>query len=129
MTTNEIIQCPKCHSDETMPVPKSEKRLCYECKHEFVSERPFVPLRIFISYGHDEHASLALRLRDDLIERTHEKLLDRGPSRISPFFIPGLIVNMAAGQVSIHFGAKGPNSTPSTACTTGLHAVGDAFLA
>jgi 3-oxoacyl-[acyl-carrier-protein] synthase II len=62
-----------------------------------------------------------------LIERTHEKLLARGPSRISPFFIPGLIVNMAAGQVSITFGAKGPNSTPCTACTTGLHAVGDAF--
>ena len=62
-----------------------------------------------------------------LIERTHKTLLDRGPSRISPFFIPGLIVNMAAGQVSINFGAKGPNSTPCTACTTGLHAVGDAF--
>jgi 3-oxoacyl-[acyl-carrier-protein] synthase II len=62
-----------------------------------------------------------------LIERTHTTLLNRGPSRISPFFIPGLIVNMAAGQVSINFGAKGPNSTPCTACTTGLHAVGDAF--
>lgn len=62
-----------------------------------------------------------------LIERTHEILLERGPSRISPFFIPGLIVNMAAGQVSITFGAKGPNSSPCTACTTGLHAVGDAY--
>ncbi len=62
-----------------------------------------------------------------LIERTHEILLERGPSRISPFFIPGLIVNMAAGQVSITIGAKGPNSSPCTACTTGLHAVGDAY--
>ena len=62
-----------------------------------------------------------------LIERTHELLLERGPSRISPFFIPGLIVNMAAGQVSITIGAKGPNSSPCTACTTGLHAIGDAY--
>ena len=62
-----------------------------------------------------------------LIERTHEKYLERGPSRISPFFIPGLISNMAAGHVSIKYGAKGPNSTPCTACTSGLHAVGDAF--
>lgn len=62
-----------------------------------------------------------------LIESMHKLLLERGPSRISPFFIPGLIVNMAAGQVSIRYGAKGPNESPCTACTTGLHAVGDAY--
>jgi 3-oxoacyl-[acyl-carrier-protein] synthase II len=62
-----------------------------------------------------------------LIEEMHQKLLERGPSRISPFFIPGLIVNLAAGQVSIRFGARGPNSAPATACATGAHAIGDAF--
>ena len=62
-----------------------------------------------------------------LIEAMHKTLLEKGPDRVSPFFIPGLIVNMAAGQVSIHYGAKGPNTSPATACTTGLHAVGDAF--
>ncbi len=62
-----------------------------------------------------------------LIERTHSTLLEKGPKRISPFFIPGQIVNMAAGQVSIQFGARGPNSAPCTACTSGLHATGDAF--
>ncbi len=62
-----------------------------------------------------------------LIEATHKTLLEKGPSRVSPFFIPGQIVNMAAGQVSIHHGAKGPNTSPATACTTGLHAIGDAF--
>lgn len=62
-----------------------------------------------------------------LIEEMHRKLLEKGPSRISPFFIPGLIVNLAAGQVSIRFGFRGPNSAPATACATGAHAIGDAF--
>jgi 3-oxoacyl-[acyl-carrier-protein] synthase II len=62
-----------------------------------------------------------------LIEAMRDIVRDRGPSRVSPFFIPALIVNLAAGQVSIKYGMKGPNSAPCTACTTGLHAVGDAF--
>jgi 3-oxoacyl-[acyl-carrier-protein] synthase II len=62
-----------------------------------------------------------------LIEATHKTLLEKGPHRVSPFFIPGQIVNMAAGQVSIHYGARGPNTSPATACTTGLHAIGDAY--
>ncbi len=62
-----------------------------------------------------------------LIEATHTTLLEKGPGRVSPFFIPGLIVNMAAGQVSIRYGARGPSTAPATACTTGLHAIGDAY--
>ena len=62
-----------------------------------------------------------------LIEETHKKLLDRGPGRISPFFIPGLIVNLASGHISIRFNCKGPSSAPATACATGAHAIGDAF--
>ncbi|HET9481184.1 MAG TPA: beta-ketoacyl-ACP synthase II [Candidatus Polarisedimenticolia bacterium] len=59
------------------------------------------------------------------IERQHAELLQRGPRRISPFFIVGLIVNLASGQVSIRYGAKGPNLANSTACSTGAHAIGD----
>jgi 3-oxoacyl-[acyl-carrier-protein] synthase II len=61
------------------------------------------------------------------IEHYHSVLLEKGPRRISPFFIPMLIVNLASGQVSIRFGAKGPNSAVTTACATGSHAIGDAF--
>jgi 3-oxoacyl-[acyl-carrier-protein] synthase II len=61
------------------------------------------------------------------IERQHAILLREGPRRISPFFIIGLIVNMASGQVSIRYGAKGPNQAACTACATGTHAIGDAF--
>lgn len=61
------------------------------------------------------------------IERQHIALLQDGPRRISPFFIIGLIVNMASGQVSIRYGAKGPNQAACSACATGTHAIGDAF--
>ncbi len=61
------------------------------------------------------------------IEREHKALLEGGPRRISPFFIPASIINLAAGQVSIRFGAKGPNSATCTACSASAHAIGDAY--
>lgn len=61
------------------------------------------------------------------IEYYHSVLLEKGPRRITPFFIPMLTINLAAGQISIKFGAKGPNSAISTACATGSHSIGDAF--
>jgi len=63
----------------------------------------------------------------DVIEREHSNLLNGGPRRISPFFIPAAIVNLAAGQVSIRYGAKGPNEATCTACTTSAHSIGDAY--
>ncbi|MEP6707647.1 MAG: beta-ketoacyl-ACP synthase II [Pyrinomonadaceae bacterium] len=61
------------------------------------------------------------------IEREHSKLLNEGPGRVSPFFIPSAIVNLASGQVSIRHNAKGPNSATATACSAGAHAIGDSF--
>ena len=62
-----------------------------------------------------------------MIERQHSVLLEKGPKRITPFFIPSLIINLAAGHVSIKHNLKGPSSAPATACATGTHAIGDAF--
>ena len=62
-----------------------------------------------------------------LLEATHQELIERGPRRISPFFIPGMILNLASGQVSILLGAKGPNLAIATACATGTHAIGESF--
>ena len=63
----------------------------------------------------------------EVIEREHRMLLEKGPSRISPFFIPATIINLASGYVSIRTGAKGPNSATATACTTSAHSIGDSF--
>ena len=63
------------------------------------------------------------------LERYHKILLERGPGRISPFFIPMLIANLASGHIAIQFGPKGPNTCVVTACATGAHCIGDAFRA
>jgi 3-oxoacyl-[acyl-carrier-protein] synthase II len=63
----------------------------------------------------------------DVIEREHSAFLEGGPRKISPFFIPATIVNLAAGHVSIRYNAKGPNQSAATACTTGAHSIGDAY--
>ena len=63
----------------------------------------------------------------DIIEREHWKLVQGGPGKISPFFIPSAIVNLASGQISIRYGAKGPNSATATACSASAHAIGDSF--
>jgi 3-oxoacyl-[acyl-carrier-protein] synthase II len=63
----------------------------------------------------------------DIIEREHTALMNGGPRKISPFFIPASIINLAAGQVSIRYGAQGPNEATATACTSSAHSIGDAF--
>jgi len=63
----------------------------------------------------------------EVIEREHRTLLEKGPDRMSPFFIPATIINLASGNVSIRTGAKGPNSATATACATSAHCIGDSF--
>jgi len=63
----------------------------------------------------------------EVIEREHKTMLEKGPGRISPFFIPATIINLASGYVSIRTGAKGPNSATATACTSSAHSIGDSF--
>jgi 3-oxoacyl-[acyl-carrier-protein] synthase II len=63
----------------------------------------------------------------EVIEREHKTLLEHGPRRISPFFIPATIINLASGHISIRSGAKGPNSATATACTTSSHSIGDSY--
>jgi 3-oxoacyl-[acyl-carrier-protein] synthase II len=63
----------------------------------------------------------------DVIEREHSKFLQGGPSKISPFFIPASIINLASGHISIRYGAKGPNSATATACSASAHAIGDSY--
>ena len=63
----------------------------------------------------------------DIIEREHIKLMQGGPGKISPFFIPSAIVNLASGHISIRYGARGPNSATATACSASAHSIGDSF--
>src|SRR5207245_9761359 len=63
----------------------------------------------------------------DVIRRAHPKLLQGGPGKLSPFFTPATIVNLASGHISIRYGARGPNSATATACSASAHAVGDSF--
>ncbi|HVS75208.1 MAG TPA: beta-ketoacyl-ACP synthase II [Candidatus Acidoferrales bacterium] len=63
----------------------------------------------------------------EITEREHRKLLEEGPGRITPFFIPSIIINLASGHISIRYGARGPNSATATACSASAHAIGDSF--
>ncbi len=103
---------------------------------------PFVQFGVAASIMAVEDAKLKLSLYDpqrvgvlvgtgfgglQVLEKTHSLLLETGPHKVSPFFIPMMIANMAPGQISIHFGAKGPNSCTVTACAAGAHAIGEAY--
>jgi 3-oxoacyl-[acyl-carrier-protein] synthase II len=127
-------------------------RIAGEVKHfdplAFIEKKDIKKMDVFIQYAiaASQFAvdDAALQISDDIarrvgvhiasgiggfttIEREHKALLDGGPRKISPFFIPSAIINLAAGQVSIRFGAKGPNSATCTACSASAHAIGDAY--
>jgi len=67
----ERIACPNCESNDVLYSEKRQQFICEDCDHRFVAEQPFMPRRIFLSYGHDEHATLAQRLKADLEARGH----------------------------------------------------------
>ena len=115
---------------------------------QFVEKKDVKKMDVFIQYAiaaskfalcdadltvtHDMGPALGVFIASGIggfatIEREHKALIDGGPRRISPFFIPAAIINLAAGQVSIRFGARGPNSATCTACSASAHAIGDAF--
>ena len=73
---SEAASCPACASENVVFSKKRKRHVCEDCGHEFRVAEPFVPHRVFISYGHDEHAALAVRLRDDLRARKHEAWFD-----------------------------------------------------
>src|SRR5579859_775777 len=114
----------------------------------FVEKKDVKKMDVFIQYAiaaaqfavDDAHLKVTPEIADNVgvfiasgiggfstIEREHIEMLKNGPRRISPFFIPASIINLAAGQVSIRFGARGPNLATCTACTASAHAIGEAF--
>ncbi len=116
--------------------------------HQFIERKDvkkmgrFVQFALAAAHGAVEHSGLRMENEDrervgvyvgsgiggfEVIEREHTKLTTSGPDRISPFFITASIANLAAGQISIRYGAAGPNLTVATACTTGAHAIGESF--
>jgi 3-oxoacyl-[acyl-carrier-protein] synthase II len=123
-----------------------------EIKHfdpaRFIEKKEIKKMGRFIQMGiaatHDAITSSGLKITEEnaervgvyvgsgiggfeVIEREHKNLLEHGPRRISPFFIPATIINLASGYISIRVGAKGPNSATATACTTSAHSIGDSF--
>jgi 3-oxoacyl-[acyl-carrier-protein] synthase II len=115
---------------------------------KFVEKKDVKKMDVFIQYAiaaaqfavDDAHLRVTPDIADDVgvfiasgiggfstIEREHTEMSKSGPRRISPFFIPASIINLAAGQVSIRFGARGPNLATCTACTASAHAIGEAF--